>query len=298
VLTSSFAFSWMSILTSLAGTGCPWQIIALVRSLVPLVLVAVWVKLDGVRLVFWGSRILWVRSIAGSCSLVGSFYALTHMHPSEVATISNIFPIWVALLSWPMLGEVPSPVVWLSALTGVVGVFLVQMPYADGLNPTALVVVAVSFLTALAMMGLHQLKELDPRTVVVHFSGVSTAFCLAALALLPLDPPPEPLELHHLLLLGAVGVTATVGQLFLTLAFTSGVPSRVSVVALTQVVFVLVLDVALLGLRPEPVKLLGVVLILAPTAWIMLRKTRRVRPVIPSPPGDKRSLQPTVSCKG
>ena len=28
MLTGSFAFSWMGILASLAGDGCPWQVIA------------------------------------------------------------------------------------------------------------------------------------------------------------------------------------------------------------------------------------------------------------------------------
>ena len=40
MLTSSVAFSGMMVLTHLAGRGCPWQVIAVVRSALPLVLVA------------------------------------------------------------------------------------------------------------------------------------------------------------------------------------------------------------------------------------------------------------------
>lgn len=276
MLTSCFAFSWMAIAANVAGQHCPWQMIALVRALVPLTLLAAWARYDGVRLVFWGPPALWMRSIAGSCSLVGSFYTLTHMPPAEANCLANTFPIWVALLSWPLLGEMPSPAVWLSALTGVCGVVLVFRPDIDGLNPTALVALAVSVFTAIAMMGLHRLKAIDPRAVVVHFSGVSAVFSIGALFLLPTPPPAEPFAWHHTALLLGIGVTATVGQYFLTKAFTAGAPARVSVVCLTQVIFILMLDVVLLGNVPDQVKLLGVLLILAPTGWIILRRPRRL----------------------
>src|ERR1700681_4766406 len=110
MLIGSAAFSVMVILAKLAGEGAPWLIVALVRSLIPLILIAIWAKADGVRLVAFGSPVLWSRSIFGSISLVGTFYAVTHMSPSEVQTLGSIFPIWIALLSWPMLGEMPSPI--------------------------------------------------------------------------------------------------------------------------------------------------------------------------------------------
>lgn len=290
MLTSSFAFSWMGIFAHLAGEGCPWPLVAVIRSLLPLVLLATWARLDGARLTVRGTPILWMRSIAGSCSLVGCFYALTHMPPADVYTISNIFPIWVALLSWPILGELPAPSVWLSVFCGVLGVALVQRPGADGFNSAALVVVVVSLFTALAMMGLHQLKDLDPRAVVVHFSGVSLVFSLAAWAVFDTAPPAVALDGHYVLLLIGVGVSASVGQLFLTRAFTSGDPAKVSVVGLTQIVFVLVLDLLLVGNPIDETKLLGIPLIILPTAWIMLRRAKRARrprpvvcPAVPEP---------------
>jgi drug/metabolite transporter (DMT)-like permease len=283
MLIGSVAFSWMMILTTVAGKGAPWPVVALVRSLVPLVLVALWAKADGVRLVVWGSPVLWTRSIAGSCSLVGSFYALTHMRPSEVCTLGSIYPIWLVLLSWPLLGRFPSASVWLSVVSGVLGVALVQQAGIDGFNPVALVVIAVSVFTALAMMGLNRLKHLDPRAVVVHFSGVSALFCTAALLFLPAGAAVDPLALHHVFALLGVGVTATIGQFFLTKAFTNGSPARVSVVGLTQVVFVFVLDIALLDQSLDAWQMLGVLLVMAPTAWILLRGVATSRPITAQP---------------
>lgn len=302
MLIGSVAFSFMVILAKLAGDGAPWTVVALIRSLVPLILVALWAKADGVPLVALGSPVLWTRSIFGSFSLVGTFYALTHMPPSEVQTLGSIFPIWIALLSWPMLGEMPSPMVWVSIASAVTGVALVQQPGLDGFNPVALVVIAVSIFTALAMMGLNRLSHLDPRAVVVHFSGVSAILCVACLFLLPLFGAAETVTLeqmralapHTIFALLGVGVMATIGQFFLTKAFTAGAPARVSVVGLTQVVFVLVLDIGLLGRSLHPMQILGVTLIVVPTAAMMLRGPKRKPSAAPH---QAKSLEPTVACK-
>ena len=82
-----------------------------------------------------------------------------------------------------------------------------------------------------------------------------------------------------LYLLG-VGLTATVGQIFLTQAFAAGSPARVSVVGLTQIVFALVLEVVFVGHRVEPLGLLGMALVVGPTAWLMTEQ----QPPDPSEP--------------
>ena len=75
------------------------------------------------------------------------------------------------------------------------------------------------------------------------------------------------------MLLG-VGVCATIGQLFLTKAFAAGPPAKVSVVALSQVAFGMSFD-ALAGHHvPSPITGLGIVLVMAPTAWLLVSQGR------------------------
>src|SRR5579884_2093017 len=88
VLISGFAFSWMAICAPLAGHGCGWQVVAIVRCAVPLLLVLAWAKWDGVKLAIWGPPVLWLRSLAGSCSLVGTFYAFGILPVTDIYTIS------------------------------------------------------------------------------------------------------------------------------------------------------------------------------------------------------------------
>jgi drug/metabolite transporter (DMT)-like permease len=72
------------------------------------------------------------------------------------------------------------------------------------------------------------------------------------------------------LLLG-VGVSATIGQLLLTMAFAAGSPARVSVVGLSQVGFTMLLEMAFLGRSFSPLTLVGIGLVILPTAWSLLR---------------------------
>ena len=108
MLSGCVWFSWMGLLTHALKDSCDWQTVAVVRSALATTFAALIAWSTGTLLVFHGPRALWFRSVAGSCSMVCTFYALTHLLVSDVLTLTNTFPIWVALLSWPLAGERPT----------------------------------------------------------------------------------------------------------------------------------------------------------------------------------------------
>src|SRR5437870_4952191 len=211
MLLGSMAFAIMSTLANALGSSCDWQIIALARSSLALVFAAILTLSAGVRFVLWRPRTLWMRSIAGSCSLIGTFFALTRLPVSDVLTLTNTFPIWVALLAWPLLGEPPSARVWFAVVSGMAGVVLIQQPhFAEG-NFASLVALGSSLSTAFAMIGLHRLHKIDVRAIVVHFSGVSCLFCIACLFIFERTTTPRVIFDEWLvLMLLAIGLSATV----------------------------------------------------------------------------------------
>jgi drug/metabolite transporter (DMT)-like permease len=276
MLMASLAFAVMSIAAYALRSLCDWQVIAIARTSLVLIFALLLARAAGARLVFWRPRVLWMRSIAGSLSVVGTFFALTRLPPSEVLTLTNIYPLWVALLSWPLLGHFPSWRVWLCAASGVGGVVLIQQPHFAQGNFASVLALASSFWTSVAMLGLHRLAAIDARAIVAHFSAVALVFCLGAFAVL--DTPlttSAPLSAKAVALLLAVGASATIGQLFLTKAFASGPPARIAVVALSQIVFTMILEVILWGRSFDRVTLLGMALVIAPTAWLMMQRTSR-----------------------
>lgn len=273
MLLGSLIFAVMGTMAHALAASCDWQLIALARAGLALVFAALLARAAKAQLVFARPPILWLRSIAGSFSMICTFFAFTRLPVSDVLTITNMFPIWVALLSGPFLDEPPAADIWLSIASGVVGVVLIQQPHIAAGNFAAVVALVSSFSTAVAMMGLHKLQNIDARAIVVHFSFVSTLFSLAALVVFDHGALP----LAHLsgaavvVLLG-VGASATLGQICLTKAFAAGSPAKVSVVGLTQIVFGMAFDALLWQHSFGWMKLVGIVLVVAPTSWLLLRR--------------------------
>jgi drug/metabolite transporter (DMT)-like permease len=281
MLCGSFSFTLMAVLAHVllrVDRACDWQTVAVFRAGLVALFGAMLARATGGKLVFWPWR-LWVRSIAGSCSMLCTFYAFWRLPVADVVTLTNTFPIWVAVLSWPLYGHLPGAKMVLAIVIGVVGVALVEQPHFAAGNLGVLSALAAALFTAVAMLGLHSLGDLDPRAIVVHFSAVATVFCLAAFLVGPRShDPARVLEWGVMWKLLAMGVTALVGQIFLTLAFAAGAPAKVSVVGLTQIVFALAFDVWLFRHPVNAVTLVGIVLVIAPTAWLLTRPRELPRP--------------------
>lgn len=275
MICGCLALAWMTQFARLLRDDCDWRIVALARSSLAFVFAFALSRLYGAQLVFLRPGALWIRGLASSTALLCMFFALTRLPTSEVLTLTNTVPIWVALLSWPLLRVLPSVQIWVAAGLGVVGVALIQSPHFQsdpGATSAVVLSLVAAFTSAIAMLGLHRVKGVHPWAIVVHYSGVATAVVLASWAVGGAPSLAPLLNGTTVLLLLAVGACATVGQVCVTVAFTSGPPAQVSVVQLTQVLFALGLDLLFSPAALEPIALAGIGLVLAPTAWVMASK--------------------------
>ena len=268
--SGAIAFASMGAIAHALGPRCDWLLIALVRALVMFASTAAMARAAGVRLVVFDPPSLWLRSLAGSFSLVCNFYAMTRLPVAEVLTLTSTYPLWIALLSALLLRRSPSAQEITGVACGLVGVVLVQQPHAVGDRLAASVALLSSVSTAMAMLGLHRLRGVDARAVVAHFAGtaslVAAGWLLARRGAFTSAMP----DLPTILMLLGVGLTGTVGQFFLTKAYAAGAPTRVSVIGLSQVVFAMILDAAIWGKTMTATTLVGSLLILAPSAWLII----------------------------
>lgn len=271
MLYSSFAFACMGALVHALRVVCDWQVIFLARVCLQLIFALTLAYLSGVRLRFGKPYALWVRSLAGSAAMVCLFFAYTRLPVSDVLVLFNMFPIWVALLSWPLLDQRPSGLVWLAIASAVAGVVLMQPPEWSADSIAYLVALLCSLFTAVAYLALRRLQEIDTPAVVVHFSGVALVFCFACLFLFErrLGTMPEWYGWTGIELLG-VGAAALIGQLFVTSAMKEGHTAKVSVVGLTQIVFAMLFDGLVFGYHFTEMTLLGMALVLVPTACLII----------------------------
>jgi drug/metabolite transporter (DMT)-like permease len=180
------------------------------------------------------------------------------------------------MLSWPVLGEKPPASAWLATAVGIAGVYLLSLgegrsdPQTFSIVPILTALLA-SVASAIALLGLHHLKQVSTSAVVAHFSGVSLV-CSGLAMLAPAKAFTSEPTSADWFLLSLVGVSATFGQLFLTKAFAAGSPAKISVISLSQVGFAMLMQIVFLGHRFNPLTVGGIALVVAPTAWVLLRR--------------------------
>jgi len=283
----ALSFATMGALTHAVGPRCDWLVVALVRAVVMLASAAALARASGSSLVVWRPGTLWVRSLAGSFSLVCNFYALTRLPVSDAVTLMNVHPLWIVLISALVLRRRPTRGEALGVLCGLVGVVLIERPHLSGDRLAALVALLSSASTAVAMLGLHRLRHLDARSVVAHFAGVATLISAAWLIIRGDLRSPGLNESSTILFLLGIGISGTLGQILLTKAYAAGAPAKVAVVGLTQVVFAMGFDVAIWQRSLTPVTLAGFALVLAPSTWLSVRSARSTVAIsIPASPSE------------
>src|SRR5260370_97109 len=202
MLISALSFAAMAACARQAGQNLgDWRLTAVARGGVVLLCALSIAKLQGVRLVWIRPGTLWVRSITGSISMLLFFFALTHHdNISTAITLANTFPLWVTLLAWPVLRERPSWVAGLALVSGILGVGLIERPDLGAFHTTAAAALGAAFCTAVVMLGLHRLKNIDALAIVVHFSAVATVTCTGYLIVTALLRKPvnfRPLQQPH-----------------------------------------------------------------------------------------------------
>jgi drug/metabolite transporter (DMT)-like permease len=274
MLWASVAFAIMAAFTHLAGERCDWQLVAVSRAAIAFFFSFVIAIASGVKLVIRGPKTLWVRSLAGSIGMTFNFYALAHLPVSDALTLMNTAPIWVTILLWFIFKQRPTAGIVIAVLTSVAGIALIQQPHFQSGKFACLMALCGAFCTSIAMLGLNRLRSVDPRAVVVHFSGVATLATVAFLALTNRKDYFAQLKGGPvLILLLLVGIAGVAGQIGMTLAFAKGHASRVSVIALSQILFGLAFDAIFWGRSVNAVSLLGMVFVIVPAAWLILSES-------------------------
>lgn len=274
MLAGSFAFAAMGALTHALGPRCDWLVVALVRAVFMFTTTALLARASGVRLAVWKPPTLWMRSLAGSFSLVCNFFALTRLPVADAITLSHAYPLWIVVLAAILARRWPLPNEALGVACGLAGVVLIQRPHLGGDCLAAIVALISSVSSAVAMLGLHRLRGVDARAIVAHFAGVASLVAAVGLLTRPDVLQWSIFEPWTIALLLGVCLSGTFGQVCLTRAYAAGPPTKVAVVGLTQVVFAMLFDVAFWGRTITPTTFAGFGLVIAPTAWLTMRGLR------------------------
>ena len=225
------------------------------------------------------SRASWrrhfVRSALLLCSLVGYFHALTQLPLALAVTISYLAPIFVAVLSIPVLKEKPSSAIWLALAAGLGGVSVTVWPeFAAGpgrISTARLVGMASAAAAALSFAGVllmsRRMANRDSIWTILLIQSVLPMVLLAGPAAWRWQPVPGS-DYALILLAGGLG---TLGLLAITWAFTHLEASRLAPMEYTSYVWATLLGYLLFGEVPTVTTVTSALLIVGGCLLLLRR---------------------------
>jgi drug/metabolite transporter (DMT)-like permease len=256
----------MNVCTRLGAAHLPWAEIAAARFFIGAVVAVGLATAQGTSLRVTDRPGTWRRSIFGTLAAIGSFYALssTQIGLGDAATLGATAPIFVALLSGPLLGERVGRHLWLAVALAFTGIVALLRPSFEVAAPVALVATVGAFFYALGMIWLRKIGPGETHeAVVLHFSLTACA-SMVALAL-PSWTWPD-LE-SGLYLLGA-GLGGGGAQLAMTRAYSLHRAAPVTALANLGIVFTYLLALPVFPGRPTGWQVAGSLLVITATVLV------------------------------
>lgn len=226
--------------------------------------------------------LLFFRGFMGFTALLAFFYNIAHISLGDAMTFSKTSPIFTALFAWAFLSEKLSFKGWIAVFIGFIGILFITQPSGLGFSKYDLLGIFSGVGAALAYTSVRELKKFyDTRAIVLSFMGVGTVGPVILLLLSPYVHLPEldfmlgefimPSGVVWLYLL-AMGVLATLAQVYMTKAYGASKAGIIGAVSYTNIPFSILVGLFLGDSLPGIITTAGIVLIIS--AGILVAKAK------------------------
>lgn len=148
-----------------------------------------------------------VRCLLMCCEISLFAYALRYMGLAEMHALFACFPLFVAALSVPVLGEQVGIRRWTAVIVGFVGTLIILRPGLGVFNPYALAPLVCAVIYAMYNLLTRQVSRRDSFATSLVYFGVTGAVASALIAI-PQWQPVNPGHAKLLLMLCATSITA------------------------------------------------------------------------------------------
>lgn len=224
-------------------------------------------------------RLLRTRSpklqVTRSLLLVGStalnFLGLRWLQLDEALSIIFTFPLLVAIISGPMLGEWIGWRRWTAIGFGFVGVLLITRPGLGGMHAAALFTLGATFCYAFYAVITRIVSRVDSNQTSLFYANF-----IGALAMLPVIPfvwqPPVNWVVVFLMVM--IGVLGSTGHYFLIAGHKLAPASVLSPFVYTQLIWVIVLGYLVFGQVPNSWTIAGAAIVIASGLYLLYRERK------------------------
>ncbi len=222
-------------------------------------------------------KLLIARGVFGSLGLVCFMYGIAHLKLADAVILNRVSPIFVILLAPLALKEKITPAHLVVVAAALFGVYHIVKPDLDIQLVPGLIGLISAVFAALAYVSIKKLTaDHPPLLIVFYFALVSTLlpipFLFQSFTL------PTPSILMDLL---AVGLTAALAQVLMTLSYRQAPASKVSIASYTNVVFAALWGYLFFGELQDTRSLIGSTIIVGCCLllpFVGRRKTGKIPP--------------------
>lgn len=228
------------------------------------------------------------RGVVGTLSLYLLFYAIQTLGLGRASTYQYTYPIFLALLSWMLIGERLNQKEWAAIFIGFTGILFVFRPDLSLSWRDNVLGLGNAILTAISYLSIRQLGWCyDSRAIILSFmlSGiimpiismlVGTYFPMEGLDfLIGTFRWPETLIQWAAFL--ALGLTALLGQKMLTQSFTYDKAGRVAAIGYSNILFSSLIGFLMGESIPSVSMIIGMILIIVGGILVSIAKTDKVK---------------------
>src|SRR5437868_5733244 len=222
MIVAGFLFATMAVFVKVGASAFEAAELAFYRSFIGSIFVGavVLARKQSVKTPYFGGHA--IRSVAGTISLIGYFYAITQLPVATAQTLNYTSPIFLAIATVVVLGEKFSGWLVVAIALGFTGVtILLQPTFQGGKEAAALIGLFSGVFSAWAYLSVRTLGKLGEPDwrVVFWFSTIGAVLC-AAWQLS--SSSFHALRWTNAWIVVGVGLTGTLAQLAMTRAYRTG----------------------------------------------------------------------------
>jgi len=208
----------------------------------------------------------------------GCFFAgLRYLPLAEGSSITFLAPMFMIMLSFPVLGERPTRPRWLASIVGFIGILILLRPGSAILHPAVLLLIGAAVCNALYQLLTRKLLREVPHTTLFYSAVVGTVALTFAL---PFALPDMRIGLRDIALLFLTGLLAGLGHWFLTRAYMLAPAALLTPFTYLQIVWATAFGYVVFGQHPDGWSAVGMAVIGGSGLLLALHERRRARPVV------------------
>lgn len=274
VLLATVAFSLSAAFAKAIGGRVPVSEVILFRNLfaIPALLPVVLVSGGVAALATRNPMSHAARTLFGMMGMIGAFYGYVHLPIATVTALGFTMPLFLTVLSVPLLGETVGWRRGLAVLVGFAGVLTMVRPGGAAMQGAGLAVTLCllgSVGWALAMITIRKMGEAGESSVAIVFWFAVGSAALAGIASLPVWVWPTVVE--WALLLG-IGLISALAQVVMTSAYRTGETTLLAPFEYAAIIWTTTLGAVVWSELPDTWDFLGIAVLVTAGIYIWHRE--------------------------